>query len=67
VGDVLTPAIEAERMFQAMSMTPATGALVRGLADLGPRTLALMHGSSFAGDGSAMLRGLADFCDAPRQ
>ena len=30
------------------------------LADLAPTTLALMHGSSFAGDGAAQLRSLAD-------
>ena len=59
-GDILTPALEAERMFRAMSMTPATGETIRGLAELQPRTLALMHGASFAGDGSAVLRGLAD-------
>jgi hypothetical protein len=30
------------------------------LAALDPTTLALMHGSSFRGDGAAQLRGLAD-------
>ncbi len=30
------------------------------LAELNPATLALMHGASFAGDGAAQLRALAD-------
>jgi hypothetical protein len=32
------------------------------LAELQPRTLALMHGSSFRGDGAAALRTLARHC-----
>ncbi|WP_019875955.1 hypothetical protein [Sporichthya polymorpha] len=59
-GDIVCPAVEAEEMFQAMTMAPNTRAVLHRLADLEPRTLALMHGSSFTGDGSAMLRGLAD-------
>ena len=39
------------------------GATIRGLAALAPRTLALMHGPSFAGDGAAALRALADDYD----
>ena len=35
----------------------------RPLADLAPRTLAVMHGSSYAGDGAAALKGLADAFD----
>jgi hypothetical protein len=35
-------------------------ATVRGLAELNPKTLALMHGSSFAGDGASALQRLAD-------
>jgi hypothetical protein len=61
-GDVLGPGIEAENMFHAMTMAPGTAAALRRLADLQPRTLAIMHGSSFAGDGAAALRGLADHC-----
>ncbi len=33
--------------------------MLRRLADLEPTTLALMHGSSFHGDGGAALRQLA--------
>jgi flavorubredoxin len=61
--DILPAALEAEGLFHAMCMTPATGQVLRGLAELGPTTLALMHGSSFEGDGAAPLRGLADFCE----
>lgn len=59
-GDVLQPAIASEDMFHAMCMGPGTGPALHRLADLEPRTLAIMHGSSFTGDGGAALRGLAD-------
>jgi hypothetical protein len=36
---------------------------MRRLADLEPRTLALMHGPAFVGDGAGMLRTLADAYD----
>jgi len=62
--DILAPAMQAESMFHAMTMAPATGSILRGLADLEPTTLALMHGSSFTGDGAASLRGLAAYCEA---
>ena len=62
-GDVVGPAIAAEDLFRASSLAPATGATIRRLAELAPRTLALMHGPSFAGDGSAALRALADDYD----
>jgi flavorubredoxin len=38
---------------------PRTDGILKGLADLNPQTLAIMHGSSFAGDGKAALRELA--------
>src|SRR4029079_10263235 len=40
--------------------TRRRGQIVSTLADLNPRTLAIMHGSSFAGDGRRELLGLAD-------
>lgn len=58
-SDVVEPAIEAERLFHAMTMAPNTDAVLSELADLQPTTLALMHGSSFKGDGAAALRTLA--------
>ena len=62
-GDIVGPAIACEDMFRSASLTPVIGRTIRGLADLSPRTLALMHGPSFAGDGAAALRDLADDYD----
>ena len=39
------------------------GATIEGLASLTPRTLPLMHGPSFSGDGAAALRALAKDCE----
>lgn len=61
--DVVGPAIAAEDMFRYSSLAPDTGATLRALARLSPRGLALMHGPSFAGDGAAALRALADDYD----
>jgi len=54
-GDVVGPALAAEAMFHQMSMAPHTGATLRALGDLQPRTLAIMHGSSYEGDGGKAL------------
>ncbi|CAN7483878.1 MBL fold metallo-hydrolase [Phenylobacterium sp. LjRoot219] len=62
-ADILGPALEAERMFRAMSLAPGTPVILRGLAELEPMTLALMHGSSLRGDAAAALEGLASFCE----
>jgi flavorubredoxin len=62
-GDVVGPATAAEDFFKYSSNSPGMGATIRGLAALAPRTLALMHGPSFAGDGAAALRALADDYD----
>jgi hypothetical protein len=58
--DLLEVAGQAEDMFQSTCLTPQTAASIRGLADLAPERLAIMHGSSFEGDGGAALRALAD-------
>lgn len=42
----------------SMAYNGATDRILRSLAELRPRTLAVMHGSSFAGDGAAALEGL---------
>jgi flavorubredoxin len=62
VGDVdlVGPALAAEDMFGATALTPTTAPTLRRLAELEPRTLALMHGPAFAGDCVAALHGLAD-------
>lgn len=61
--EIIDPALDAEAMFRSMSVTPATVSTLRMLADLSPRTLAIMHGSSFAGDGAAALRTFASAFD----
>jgi flavorubredoxin len=62
-GDVVGPAIAAEDLFGYSALNPDMGNTIRSLAGLAPRTLALMHGPSFAGDGAAALRALADDYD----
>jgi flavorubredoxin len=62
-SDIVGPAIAAEDLFQYSALNPNMGKTIRGLATLAPRTLALMHGPSFAGDGAAALRALADDYD----
>jgi flavorubredoxin len=57
--DILGPALTAEEMFHATALTPTTGSTIRGLADLQPATLALMHGPAFTGDTKEALLGLA--------
>jgi len=61
--DIVGPAVEAEDMFQYSSLHPAMGATIRKLAELSPRTLALMHGPAFNGDTAGALRALADDYD----
>ena len=46
-------------MFRASSLSATVPATLRRLAALQPRTLAIMHGSSFSGDGAAVLQELA--------
>jgi flavorubredoxin len=58
-SDVVGQALAAEQMFHAMSLAPNTRATLERLASLEPRTLAIMHGSSFAGDGGKALTELA--------
>lgn len=59
-ADLLDAAIAAEELFGQTSLGPAVPATYRRLADLGPRTLAVMHGSSYNGDCATLLRTLAD-------
>jgi flavorubredoxin len=62
-GDLMGPAIEAEKQFGYTALTPATGATIRRLATLAPRALAVMHGSSFSGAAAPLLEALAGFYD----
>ncbi len=59
-SDCVAPALEAEEIFHATGLTANLGPTLEGLAALGPTTLALMHGSTFTGDGASQLRSLAD-------
>ena len=61
--DIVGPAQKAEELFHASCLTPTTGATIRKLADLSPKTLAIMHGSSFNGNAVQALKDLADFYD----
>src|SRR5262249_11787265 len=61
--DIVGPAIAAENLFQYSSLNPNMGTTIRALARLAPRTLALMHGPSFSGDGATALGALADDYD----
>ena len=65
-ADVLDAAIAMEEASGAMTMAPGTHTMLNRLAALSPHTLALMHGSSFSGDGATALRGLAAFCEERR-
>jgi flavorubredoxin len=62
-SDVVGPAIAAEDLFRYSCLNPGMGTTIRGLAKLAPRTLALMHGPAFSGDGATALRALADDYD----
>jgi flavorubredoxin len=61
--DIVGPAAAAEDMYSSFSLAPASGAAIRGLADLDIDTLVLMHGPAFTGDCSLALRDLADDID----
>jgi len=58
--DILGPSEQAEDLFAHSSLSPTTPKTIDRLAALAPRTLALMHGSSFTGVCSAALHALAD-------
>ena len=63
-ADVIQPALDAEDMFGATALTANTAPTLRRLAELEPRTLALMHGPAYAGDGPQALLDLADAYEA---
>lgn len=62
-NEIIGAAAQAEDVFGASCLTPNTGPTIRRLADLNPTTLAVMHGSCFAGDGANALLALADEYD----
>ena len=62
-SDPVGPAAAAEDMFGATCLTPSAAPTIRGLAELRPQRLALMHGAVYEGDAVAALHGLADDYD----
>ncbi|HUQ63875.1 MAG TPA: MBL fold metallo-hydrolase [Acidimicrobiales bacterium] len=62
-GDIVSPAFEHQDSLGGMPLTPHAGSTIRGLADVAPECLALMHGATYTGDCPAALRALADGFD----
>lgn len=60
---IVERAVHAEAALRSATDDDAVPAALRQLAVLAPRTLAVMHGSSYDGDGAAALRSLADEWD----
>ncbi len=58
---IVEAAARTEEMFKASALTPQLAPTIRRLAALQPKTLAVMHGSCFAGDCAGQLNGLADY------
>ncbi len=59
-SEVLSPSEAVRQSLGGVAIELHTRALLEKLASTEPTTLALMHGSSYRGDGQALLRGLAD-------
>ncbi len=59
-SEVLSPSEAMRKAMGGVAIEAHTRGLLEKLASTEPRTLALMHGSSYRGDGAALLRGLAD-------
>ena len=65
-GDIVGPAIDAESVWHSMSVSGNTAPMIRRLAALEPKTLAIMHGSSLNFGAAAALRSFADRIDEQR-
>lgn len=59
-SEVLSASEGMRKAMGGVAIEKDTRALIEKLASTEPTTLALMHGSSYRGDGHALLRGLAD-------
>ena len=57
--DIVDAAIWSDSVFHSVAHVPQLTPTLKTLADLGPTTLATMHGSSFTGDGAGQLLDLA--------
>jgi hypothetical protein len=65
-ADILGPGEAFRGPMDYFAHAPQTVATLHRLAQLQPRTLACMHGSAWTGDGSALLRHLAEVLGALR-
>jgi flavorubredoxin len=65
-GDILGPSEQLRGAMSYYSHPADAAAMIRRLALLKPRTLALMHGSSWKGDGEKLLGALADVLHHPQ-
>ena len=64
-ADILGPSETFRRSMDYYSHTKNARGMLERLAATHPATLACMHGSAWRGDGSALLRALADRLEAP--
>jgi flavorubredoxin len=62
-SELVTQAMAGNDTTYSTSLGPTTAPTIRKLAELKPDMLAIMHGSSFMGDGAEQLNGLADAYD----
>jgi flavorubredoxin len=65
-GDIVDAAIATEKAVPFMPATAQATPTLRRLAALEPRTIALMHGPSFLGDGGAALAALGNYYERGR-
>jgi flavorubredoxin len=63
-SEVVSVAMAGTDATYSTSLGPTTAPTIRRLAALEPKLLAIMHGSSFSGDGAVQMHGLADAYDA---
>ena len=63
--DILGPSEAFRRQMDYYAHAPQTAALLAGLAQQEPRTLACMHGSAWHGEGASLLRNLSTALSAP--
>ncbi len=59
-ADVVGPALALEKVLPFTAVSPDTVSMLRTLAALSPRKLALMHGPSYSGDGGPALEAMAN-------
>jgi len=64
--DILGPSEAFRHQMDYYAHAPQTAAMLAGLAQQAPRTLACMHGSAWQGDGASLLGKLSDALSAAR-